>query len=271
MELSPQQCQFFDTFGYLVLPGLVAEDIDWITDEFEGVFRDRGIVHDPTKRTVIVPFIDQREQFCTLLDHPGITGLGAGLLGADFNYLGGDGNYYTGDTAWHSDGFHNAGTYLKIALYLDPVTRDTGCLRVIPGSQRVDLFDTWDARKARSSLELWGIEQRDVPAIALESRPGDVVAFNHNLMHASFGGSTRRRMFTLNLCTRAETAEEIADLESYIGAGARFWVEHVHSEVMRATASPERMQHLRQPIEHEGHLPVLVARARAEMAEVARG
>ena len=130
------------------------------------------MVHDPSKRTVIVPFIDQRERFCTLLDHPGITGLAAGLLGEDFNYLGGDGNYYTGDTQWHSDGFHNVGTYLKIALYLDPVTRETGCLRVIPGSHRVDIFDTWDARKARNAQELWGIEQRRVPAIPLESQPG---------------------------------------------------------------------------------------------------
>ena len=271
MDLTEQQKQFFKTFGFLVLPGLLADDVNWITEEFECVFKDRGVVHDPAKRTVIVPFIDQREKFCTLLDHPGITGIAGGLLGDDFNYLGGDGNYYTGDTPWHSDGFHKAGTYLKIALYLDPVARDTGCLRVIPGSHRVDFADSWDALKARNAKELWGIEQRDVPAVALESQPGDVVAFNHNLMHASFGGSTRRRMFTLNLCSHAETREEIDDLESFIASGARFWIEHVHSDVMRATASPGRMRHLQQPIEHEGHLPALAAKARAEAAEPARG
>jgi hypothetical protein len=271
VKLTAQQKSFFQTFGYLVMPGLVKDDIDWITAEFEGVFSDRGIVHDSTKRTVIVPFIDQRERFCTLLDHPGIHGLAAGLLGDDFNYLGGDGNYYTGDTQWHSDGFHSLGTFLKIALYLDPVTRDTGCLRVIPGSHQVQLKGTWDALNARKAGELWGIEQRDVPAIPLESRPGDVVAFNHNLMHASFGGSTRRRMFTLNLSTRAESREEIEDLENFIASGARFWIDHVHSDIMRKTASPQRMRHLRQPIEHEGHLPALAAKARAEMAESARG
>ena len=271
MILTQQQRQFFETFGYIVMPGLVADDIGWITSEFEGVFKDRGIVHDPNKRTVIVPFIDQRERFCTLLDHPAINGLAAGLLGDDFNYLGGDGNYYTGDTQWHSDGFHKVGTYVKIALYLDPVTRDTGCLRVIPGSHRIDLKDTWDACKARSATELWGIEQRDVPAIALESQPGDVVAFNHNLMHASFGGSSQRRMFTLNLNRHCATMEEIEDLEAFVGSAARFWVEKVHSDVMRETASQERWRHLRQPMDHEGHLPALVAKARAEMAEAARG
>jgi len=110
-----------------------------------------------------------------------------------------------------------------------------------------------------------------VPAIALESQPGDVVAFNHNLMHASFGGSSQRRMFTLNLNRHCDTTEEIEDLEAFVGSAARFWVEKVHSDVMRATASPERWQHLRQPMDHEGHLPALVAKARAEMAESARG
>src|SRR3954452_1792221 len=229
MQLTEQQKRFFDTFGYLVLPGLVKDDVDWITSEFEAVFSDRGVVHDPKKRTVIVPFIDQRERFCTLLDHPGIQGLAAGLLGPDYNYLGGDGNYYTGYTQRHSDRFHQVGTFLKIALYLDTVGRDTGCLRVIPGSQQVQLQESWDARKARNAQEIWGIDQRDVPAIPLESQPGDVVAFNHNLMHASFGGGTRRRMFTLNLSTHAETHEEVEDLENFIASGARFWIDQVHS------------------------------------------
>jgi hypothetical protein len=106
--LTPQQKQFFETFGYLVLPGLLADEIAWVSDEFAAVGRDRGVVHDGTKRSCIVPFIDQRERLCTLLDHPGITALVAGLLGDDFNYLGGDGNFYTGDTGWHSDGlFHH--------------------------------------------------------------------------------------------------------------------------------------------------------------------
>ncbi len=271
MELTSQQKQFFETFGYLVMPGLLKEDIDWVTEEFEAVFQDRGVTHDGTKRSCIVPFIDQRERLCALLDHPGVDGLIAGLLGEAFNYLGGDGNFYAGDTGWHSDGFHAVGKYLKVAIYLDPVGRDTGCLRVIPGSHRIDLQNTWDARQARRSPELWGIEQREVPAVALESRPGDVVAFNHNLMHASFGGDRRRRMFTLNNCRRCETVEEIQDLEKYIGAHARFWVEHLHSDVMRGTASPSRMRHLRQVMEHEGGLAALSARARAEMTEPARG
>jgi hypothetical protein len=270
MELKQEQKQFFETFGYLVLPGLLADEIGWITEEFEAVFRDRQVDHDGTKRSCIVPFIDQRERLCGLLDHPRIEGVAASLLGPEFNYVGGDGNFYSGDTAWHSDGFHHVGRFVKLALYLDPVGAETGCLRVIPGTHRLEA-ESWDARQARTSLELWGIEQGEVPCRTLESRPGDLVAFNHNLMHASFGGSARRRMFTLNLCRRCETPEEIADLERYIEAHARFWIDQLHGDGMRRTASPLRMRHLRQVMEREGRLPELARKARDEMAEPSRG
>jgi ectoine hydroxylase-related dioxygenase (phytanoyl-CoA dioxygenase family) len=271
VKLSQEQVRFFETFGYLVLPGLLFDDIEWITQEFEAVFTDRGLVHDHRQRTCVVPFVDSRERLSALLDHPKVEGVAASLLGEDFNYVGSDGNYYAGDTSWHSDGFHTVGRFMKIALYLDPVKRDTGALRVIPGSHRIDLKGAWDGLKARQSKELWGIEQSEVPSISLDSTPGDVVAFNHNLMHAAFGGSSQRRMFTLNCCKRCESIDEIQDLESYIGGHDRFLNDHMHSDQMKATASLGRMIHLEQVIAHEGHLAALAAKARATMSEPARG
>lgn len=270
-ELSTQQRAFFETFGYLVFPGLIKDDIRWIEAEFEQVFVDRGVKHDGDKRSCIVPFIDQRERLCTLVDHPALHAVATGVLGDNFNYMGSDGNYYTGNTPWHSDGFHTVGKYAKIAIYLDKVTRDTGCLRVIPGTHRIDQKDSWQATKAIKSEELWGIPQSEVPCVALESEPGDVVVFNHNLMHCAFGGSSRRRMFTLNLNRHCETAEEIEDMESYINSHARFWIDRVHSDTMRDTASEQRLRHLQQVFEHEWQLPTLAAKARAEMAEPSRG
>ena len=107
--------------------------------------------------------------------------------------------------------------------------------------------------------------------LAHSVRPGDVVAFNHNLMHASFGGSGWRRMFTMNFCARCQTPEEERELRQFINAQARFWIDQLHSDVMRRTASPQRMRHLRQVMEQEGDLPALAAKARAEMKESSRG
>jgi ectoine hydroxylase-related dioxygenase (phytanoyl-CoA dioxygenase family) len=270
MQLTSEQKCFFETFGYLVFPGLLRDQIDTIVSEFRAVFDDKGVAHDASKRTCMVPFIDQREYLCALLDDSRIRGIATGILGDNFNYIGSDGNYYTGDTPWHSDGYHLVGKYMKIAFYLDPVRRESGALRVIPGSHRLELRE-WAALQSINAQELWGIEQSEVPCVALESNPGDVVAFNHNLMHASFGGDTQRRMFTINLCAQAETAEEIADLEGFIGGNARFWTDRVHSELMRNSADAERMRHLQQVIDHESHLPALAAKCRLEMAEPARG
>ena len=62
-------------------------------------------------------------------------------------------------------------------------------------------------------------------------------------------------MFTLNLSSHAETAPQKADLLSFVNGYERFWVTQAHSELMRKTASPARMRHLQQVIEHEYELP----------------
>ena len=60
MKLSSKQLQFFETFGFLHFPGLVKEDVSWITEEFETIFAAGGQMHDGSQRSCIVPFIDQR-------------------------------------------------------------------------------------------------------------------------------------------------------------------------------------------------------------------
>ena len=276
-RLNDRQMAFFETFGFLQFPGLLADCVDEIIDEFEAVWERHGgghdgRPHDGTRRSCLVPFIDRSERLSALLDDPRIHDIASSILGDDFDYSGSDGNYYAGDTGWHSDGWYvNRPPSIKIALYLDPVTRDTGALRVIPGSHRPG--DTYADRlqeRIRESGSLWGVEGRDVPAYALESEPGDVVCFNHNTKHASFGGSSRRRMFTINCHTRY-SEDRLDELREYIGHSARFWLERVYGEAMVRTAGPERMVHLEQMLANDGHLAELSRRKRAEMTERSRG
>jgi ectoine hydroxylase-related dioxygenase (phytanoyl-CoA dioxygenase family) len=186
--------------------------------------------------------------------------------------MGSDGNYYAGDTHWHSDGWHPEGRlHMKIAIYLDPLTRDTGALRVIPGSHRID--DRF-AQEVNSTVskpdETLGIAPRDMPAVALDNTPGDVCAFDHNTKHASFGGSGFRRMFTINL-SRRYPADQTRELRDYVGHFARFWAEKPYGPEMIRTASAPRMRHLEQLLANSDHLPALVAEARKKMAEPSRG
>lgn len=269
MALTEQQRAFFETFGFLVFRGMVTEDLPWIYEGFDQIFSQLPEKHDGMRRTIAGT--DSSEKLCRLLDHPKVVEVASSLMGDDFNYLGGDANYYVGDTGWHSDGWHDVGLYVKMAFYLDPVTVNTGCLRVIPGSHWIGNDWVSRLRQVNRPEQNFGISGSDVPAYALESQPGDVVVFNHNLHHAAFGGSSQRRMFTLNLCRRASTAAELQELRGFINGAARFWVEHTHSDVMKQTASPERMRHLEQVIANEDELPALVQKAKATMAEPARG
>lgn len=276
LTLTPQQLTFFQTFGYLAFPGLLKDRIQEITREFEAIFARRGgghagQAHTGKQRSCIVPFLDQSEVLCTLLDDPRIHGIATSLLGDDFNYMPSDGNYYAGDTGWHSDGWHPETLHVKIAFYLDPLTRDTGCLRVIPGSHRIgDTFAEALKNEIFSSAETWGLPGREVPAVALETVPGDILVFNHNLKHAAFGGSGWRRMFTMNLCQRYPEAR-LPELREYLNGVSRFWVERAYGEIMMRTAGPQRRRHLEQVMANDGHIAELSRQARAKMAEPSRG
>ena len=245
-----QQRAFFEAFGFLKLPGLLKNEAEHIISEFTAVFDQRGLKHDGSSRTMMVPFVDQRPGLCALLDHPGVLEAVGNLIGPDFNYVSSDGNYYTGETTWHRDSNYQSNSYIKLALYLDPVTKDTGCLRVIPGSHLDAGIAMWNDETLRASEKNWGMHQRDLPAFPLESQPGDVLLFNHRTLHASFGGGSRRRMFTMNLGRRAKTSPEIDDLISYCdwhmyNHGAR----QPYGDTMLQTASPARKVHLSQPLE----------------------
>ena len=255
MKLTEQQVNYFNTFGYLYIPEMFTQDeIEWITAEFEITIQEfgGGKNHDGTQRTMFGGPIEHRPRLCTLLDDDRIKGLIGGVIGEDFNYAGGDGNYYAGDTGWHPDGSWGRLFSIKVAFYLDPLTRDTGCLRIIPGSQNPSHFVRAHKIDPNNSEALFGVPAKDFPtSIALESMPGDVVIFNHDTYHASFGGGPRRRMFTMN-CTRHCTSKKDLDtLHQYLsvhsaggynidtGAGMYF-------PTMVDTADESRQRHLQQ-------------------------
>ncbi|MEZ4656992.1 MAG: phytanoyl-CoA dioxygenase family protein [Caldilineaceae bacterium] len=283
LQLTPQQLNFMDLFGYLVFPGLLSDRIERITAEFETVFATHGgghngRPHDGAARSCILPFVDQTAYLASLIDDPRVDGIFASLLGADYTYLGSDGNFYVGDTNWHSDTDWSGKmrgkpprVFYKMALYLDPVTAESGALRVIPGSQHYgDHFAEALQANLRGAPETLGIRGDQVPAIALASNPGDVVVFNQNTKHSAWGGGNRRRMFTIN-CTARYADDELPLLRNEVAALARFWIDSVYGEAMLATATPARMVHLAQPLAQQDHLAEEVRKAKLTMKEPARG
>lgn len=284
MQPTEQQLNHFHTFGFLLLPALLRPDeVAWITDEFEQVLRIHGAEHDGSKHTQIVPMLDHSERLCTLLDDARILGIAGAILGDDFNYAGGDGDFWVGDTAWHPDGNYPDLFAIKFAFYLAPLTRDTGSLRLLPGSHLPESYWRCGSMHPNNAQASWGITPWEIPGnVAIETNPGDLVIFNHSIFHASFGGSNRRRQFSMNLHKRGKTDAELARIDQYLGhhgtiprgiriggkftglkPGSMYSDFSMYTDLMIDTATPERLRHLSQLHYRAAHVHPTAAPPRA--------
>ena len=267
MQPTEQQLNHFRTFGYLVFPRLLCPDeVTWMTEEFEQVLHTHGANHDGSRRTQIVPMLDHSKRLCTLLDDARILGIANAILGDDFNYAGGDGDFWVGDTAWHPDGNYPDLFAIKFAFYLDSLTRDTGCLSVLPGSHLPESHWRRGNMHPGKARESWDVTPWEIPGnVAIETNPGDLVVFNHSIFHASFGGGNRRRQFSMNLHKRGKTDAELARIDQYLShhgtiprgiriggkftglkPGSMYADFGMYTDLMIDTATPERLRHLSQ-------------------------
>jgi hypothetical protein len=274
---TEQQKRFFETFGFIQFPGLFADEVGAITDEFEAVWERLG-----GHRSIYMPFIDQSEALSKLVDDPRLHDIAVDVLGEDFNYMGCNAHCSVGETGWHHDGREGL-QFLRFFFYLDPLTADSGALRVIPGSHHLgDAFANHLVRlisrepdmsaeqhRARSKEnpmtdfeieEVFGVPAAGIPAFALENTPGDVILFDHRIMHAALGsGDSTRRFFTINLSERAVSEPRLDDMRDWVKFHLRISKpERLVAAAMVDTASPERMRHLEQVIEHQDELRELV-------------
>lgn len=264
MRLSPEQRLFYDTFGFLVFRQYFSPDeTAEITREFDEVLVGalNGKPFTGEKRHMVLGCIEQRPGLAQLVEDDRIHDVIEDLLGPDFVWITSDGNFYVGNTQWHPDagglvpGYH----LIKIAFYLDPVRKDTGCLRVIPGSHRDPLASELKQigrRQENGPLAVFGVAPEELPAFPLESDPGDMVMFNQALWHASFGGRTGRRMFTLNFTEPATTDEQVALHRRLYDGHLRHQqdnpyraIDHVYEPGFLAGGGPRRQRMVRQLIE----------------------
>ena len=104
---------FFDTFGYLGFPGLMADRIDQIIMDFEASWEAKGgghngQKHDGTARSCIAPFIDRQKRLHDLCwTIPVSTALPSSLLSQFLisTFMGSDGEAIMSEISpWHSDG-----------------------------------------------------------------------------------------------------------------------------------------------------------------------
>ncbi len=226
--LAPAEVSLFHTFGFLMRPQLltsnemaaitVSADALWDVDNTpESDIGDRRVGH----------FVERIPMLSALVADDRIYGVAEKLLGPDFVWVGSEGNetYYS-NLHWHPDRkyyrpdevHHMDFPQLKMMIYLERVTEDTGCMRVLPGSHHLPLHQELGPQEDLRAEKPFGLEGIEVPFTAMETEPGDVAVFDHRLWHGMFGGHYGRRYIALKFAARPRRIEDVQTLKQYAAA-----------------------------------------------------
>ena len=219
--LTEEQVAHFETFGFLVLRQVFsAHEVATIRKETDEIFDEaRGGKPYAGEMEVIHPFFERRPFMAGLVADDRIYGIGEGILGPDFFLDVTEGWRHVGPTTWHGNGlFAERLPDIKITFYIEPLSKESGCLRVVPGSHirsDPDLLTPLREECGDPDFMPFGLPQSEAPAIALEAQPGDVVVFAECLLHATFGGRPGRYQHAMTYVRTPETEEEVAQVRGY--------------------------------------------------------
>lgn len=218
---------FFDAFGFLVCRNALKEgDIVLMRSEAESIFfEDWGEIYDGKERQQIQGFVERSKLLVDYIKNEQILARVRRLIGRKLVWIGSDGNRYVGATGWHPDGSNMNVRRIKVLFYLDHQLRDSGALRVFPGSHRPELhqnlrillqrpnktitpYGVLASKRKSTKASGFGIPADLLPSYPIETRPGDIVFFDQNIWHSSFGGDPGRMMFTMNFAEHPRLEED---------------------------------------------------------------
>lgn len=252
--LTQGQINHFDTFGFLVhRQAFDADETESLSREFESVCAQLlGRTPGDGDSLWRQPFVENSPALSRLVEDDRIYLPVQDLLGEGFLWGGSEGMWgfesSLADHQWHADGGWIADQMtthrLKVMLYLDPQRRDTGALRIIPGSHRATLHEalvSFNDIANQAEPRYHGLPGTEVPCHPIETDPGDIVFFNNWLFHAVYGKVHPRRSIVLKFVEAPTTAAhwtEIREAESMLEIHDAF----LESDSPRIGGLVERLQ-----------------------------
>jgi hypothetical protein len=246
--LTQDQIDHFETFGFLVCQQIFTSgEIDQIIQAVETVF---ATAHTSDASHSVFwedNFIERNQHLIKLIEDDRVYLAMQDLIGDDFLYMGSEGmrgldrggpvHHWHADSDWSLEKLNYK--RIKAMIYLDPLKKETGALRVIPGSHRLTFHEALRPfQEAHTSPDptFFGLDGADVPAYVVETVPGDMVFFNQWLFHAVYGQSGRRRNIVLKFADRPTTDASLAMFKK----SPQVFKPHA---ALRSSQSP-RIQHL---------------------------
>lgn len=224
--LTPQQLAHFRTFGFLFLPGaFTAEEMTAFIRAAEELWKETpDPEEDGNGEKRLNYFVERQPLLTQLVTDERIYPIIETLMGPEFIWVGSEGNISNrSNVKWHPDRKYyrtNEEQWIdypqvKVMIYLEKLTKNTGCMRVIPGSHRMPYHKDLANQEIDPNALPFGLPPRDIPCAALESNPGDVILFNHCIWHSSFGGGKRRRYIALKFAAKPFAEHHLISLERY--------------------------------------------------------
>jgi hypothetical protein len=236
LAINEQLVRFFDTFGFVKLNGYLLEEIQAIGLEFDRLMTKRYGEIESNRHYLYPQFADNSTMLMELVDSSKIKQLAAALCGDNYAYKGSDGNIFVSGSPWHRDYLSRVKS-IKMLIYLEHNDVDSGCINLLPGSQFVN--DVYSAYLTNSLTwpeppVLGGFDEKEclpvgnnpvipglnrlIPYVPIETSPGDVIVFNHNLVHcANIPIPIKpRRLFGLHFCADLRKEMPCHDSERYM-------------------------------------------------------
>lgn len=251
MKLTEQQIAHFETFGYLVRRQVFPPD------EMAAIVRaaaDLWRQMEAAGKVEIGNFIESCPQLVYLADDDRIYEPVSQLLGPGFIWGGSEGNRRehseVGDHFWHSDrDAVNGMTYgcIKHMIYFEPTTKDTGALRIVPGSHLqafAALLDPLNEQRPDTCRRLFGVEGDELPCVPLEAEPGDLVMFSQYLIHGVYHKRPRRCYIALKFAEKPTEPEHFELLNMHTPDRSRLHESFLSSERPRIR---EMIENIREP------------------------
>ena len=228
--LTENQLVQFEVFGFVVLRGvLTCDELRIIESEFDiGLVRAREAMdrHGVPKQLNWSNLGPDTPVLASLLEDPRFLEATQQLYGRDvIGYYANSNSFDSDRTQWHPDSLNLVRRGVKFAFYLQPLDEKTGALRLIPGSHKDPLHSDIKKVTLKESnegiIEEGGVEVDAMPAYVGRSQPGDVIAFDNRIWHASWGGGGDRRMCSLGYFAVPATPEEEESMQEMVEQQAR--------------------------------------------------
>jgi hypothetical protein len=230
--LTRGQLDHFDTFGFVAIRAAFdSQATVQLQNTAQAAYRDL-LGREPRPDDVVweADQVEERDDLRWLLEDDHIFETVAQLLGERFIWFGSElmrGVARNGPVHhWHTDADKLPLRRLKVMIYLDPLRRESGALRLIPGSHRFPLHDAlmpFHEAHLTDKPRFFGMEGQDIPCFPVETDPGDVVFLNPWLFHSVYGDSGIRRNVVLKYSERPSTVDTLTELRE---SPRRFFVPH---------------------------------------------